>query len=358
MGRKRPVKVVAILKIGALGDVLRTTAVLPKLREKYPDNRLWWITADAAALLLKRNPLIDQVLTLSEDIDQTLRGVEVSLCISLEDDPKYLKLVSKIRAQRIIGAYLAPGGRPVYTPDSAPWFDLGILNRDPDGRLQTANQLKAANRKTYPRLLAEILRLPLEGYPRTFEPILTVPPEEHAWAASFLREQGLRRTGPRIGFNPSAGSRWTAKRLSLERALKAGAALYRRFQSPILLFGGPEEAEHNRQFADRADFPVLNVGTDHPLLRFASLVNQADVVITSDSLCLHVANALGKRVVAFFGPTSSAEIELYGRGVKVVPDGGCDCFYAMICTRGVSCIDSIPPKAFADAAEQVLKISV
>ena len=47
------------------------------------------------------------------------------------------------------------------------------------------------------------------------------------------------------------------------------------------------------------------------------MIDACDLLVTSDSMALHMAIARGVRIVAFFAPTSAAEIELYGLGQKV-----------------------------------------
>jgi heptosyltransferase-2 len=51
------------------------------------------------------------------------------------------------------------------------------------------------------------------------------------------------------------------------------------------------------------------------------------VLVTSDSLALHMAIARDVRTVGFFAPTSAAEIELYGLGEKVVSTASDYCSY-------------------------------
>jgi heptosyltransferase-2 len=98
----------------------------------------------------------------------------------------------------------------------------------------------------------------------------------------------------------------------------------------FLVLGGQAEAERNRAIVAglrahpaRPDF--VDAGTDHALLDFAARVERCRLLVTSDSLALHMAVALGRRIVVFFAPTSAAEIELYGLGEKVqstAPDYG------------------------------------
>jgi len=73
---------------------------------------------------------------------------------------------------------------------------------------------------------------------------------------------------------------------------------------------------------------LVDTGCDNGLLEFAALVDRLDVLITSDSLALHMANARTVPVLAFFAPTSAAEIDLYGRGAKVQSTAADYCSYA------------------------------
>src|SRR4030095_1234830 len=77
----------------------------------------------------------------------------------------------------------------------------------------------------------------------------------------------------------------------------------------------------------RADIGPCDGGTGNGILEFAGLVGLCDTLLVSDSLALHLAVALSVRVVAFFAPTSAAEIELYGRGEKVVSTAPDACSY-------------------------------
>jgi heptosyltransferase-2 len=73
------------------------------------------------------------------------------------------------------------------------------------------------------------------------------------------------------------------------------------------------------------------------------------LVLTSDSYCLHVAVARRVPVVAFFAPTSAAEIELHGLGEKVVSTAPDACSY-----RRDADSSTITPLRLAQAAERVL----
>jgi heptosyltransferase-2 len=65
------------------------------------------------------------------------------------------------------------------------------------------------------------------------------------------------------------------------------------------------------------------------------------VVVTGDTLAMHLSLALGRRTVVLFGPTSASEIELYGLGEKVVPDMTCLSCYKTSCDFIPNCMDLI-----------------
>jgi len=87
--------------------------------------------------------------------------------------------------------------------------------------------------------------------------------------------------------------------------------------------------------------PLLDPGCDNTVRHFAALLSYCDVVVSGDTLAMHLALALGRRTVVLFGPTSAPEIELYGQGEKVVPDMGCLSCYKNSCDFVPNCMDLI-----------------
>jgi len=79
------------------------------------------------------------------------------------------------------------------------------------------------------------------------------------------------------------------------------------------------------------------------------------LVVTADTLALHIATALEKKIVALFGPTSRSEIELYGRGIKLSSPAGCKCFYRKYCSEEISCMEKITSEMVIEAINLLLK---
>ena len=105
---------------------------------------------------------------------------------------------------------------------------------------------------------------------------------------------------------------------------------------------------------ERSKIPLINTGHENTSREFLSLLNLCDLVVTGDTLAMHAAVALRKKVVVLFGPTSSSEIELYGRGEKIIPDMDCLCCYKEICDKHPNCMESISSEVVFRAVKELL----
>ena len=118
------------------------------------------------------------------------------------------------------------------------------------------------------------------------------------------------------------------------------------FRGPLLLLGGKERPRcSDRRIAAqvaRLDPGIEMILTPYlPLRSFAAMLELCEVLVTTDSLALHLATALGRPAVALVGPTSAAELDFHGRGRALQPPEGCACFYKPRCTRPSPCLDDI-----------------
>jgi heptosyltransferase-2 len=321
---------ILIVKTAALGDVLRTTAILPGLRLRYPGARIAWVTSPGAVDLVATHPDVDRVETLDPSAEHAVDRLADALfrtrwtrVISLDDEEGPCRLASRLPHEHLSGAYLSADGRRLYTPDVGPWFDMGLLSIH--GKAH-ADALKARNTKSHPQIFAEMLGIPM-GKPR-----LLPGPLARASAAEFAARHHLRDGRPIIGLNTGAGGRWLSKQLSVDRTVELARLIAESSgrEAAFLVFGGPAETDRNRKILHglRADhLRAVDTGCDNALLDFAALIELCDVLVTSDSLALHVAVSLDVQVVCFFAPTSAAEIELFGLGEKVVSTSPDYCSY-------------------------------
>ncbi len=329
---------ILIIKLGAIGDVLRTTGVLRGLHKKYNAPNIYWMTAPISIPLLARNPLISHVLTM--DQWNTFKGTQFDLVISLDDEEEACRIATEAGATRIIGAYMSEHGR-TYTPSA--WFDMSLLG-GPD-----RDDLKKANKQTFQHHMATMLEID----EHEMEPILILGEKERALQQQFKTDNNIGESETLIAINTGASGRWQYKKLGEEKTARLINALHGTTGCRCILLGGPEEYERNAKIASMVNVPFIQARNDHSLLEFAAIIDLCSTLVTSDSLALHIGTALRKKVVAFFGPTSLAEIELFGRGKKLAPDMNCLVCYKRTCDFNPACMQLLSVDKLVSAVKEV-----
>jgi ADP-heptose:LPS heptosyltransferase len=320
-----------IVKLAAVGDVLRTTSILPPLAAKYPGLHITWITRAQAAPLLEGNPLIDRVLCVEDQYGSFLASEEFDSGICLDADPLSATILSSADCREKLGFSADRAGRVRPVNELATgWWLLGLNDT-----------LKRQNRKTYQQIMYEICGLPLPVAP----PQLNVTEEELRFGREFAEKNGFSHFGKILGLNTGGGGRWQYKKWTFDGYLSF-IRLFRDShpETGILLLGGPEEEEQNREIISRVGGAVIDGGCRNSLMQFASLVAVTDTVLTSDSLAMHVAVALGKPTVVLVGPTSPWELDVFGKGEIVHSDIECLACYLSRCDKTVNCMNTLSPE--------------
>ena len=313
---------ILIIKLGAIGDVIRTTSVLTGLRAKYKNCGIDWVTKKESFDVLKNNSFINKVY-LTGNAHSILKK-EYDLVICLDDDYEACELASSVKHKKIIGSHLDKNQK-AYTYDSSLWFGMGLISRF--GK-QKADELKAKNKKTYQEIMYKILGLDYKKQ----EPILVLNKKELNFGKKFAKNYGINSNDLVIGINTGAGGRWEDKKLSIKETAELIDKLNKQIKNAkLLLFGGPEEKERNEKIKKIVKTEIIDAGCDNSLMEFASLVDLCKILVTSDSLALHIGVALKKKIVCFFYVTSDSEIELYNRGVKIIGKGKDYCSYKPKC---------------------------
>lgn len=306
---------ILIIKHGALGDVVRTQYFAKPLKNKYGQKlEIDWWTSPESASILRFNPYVDRIHT---DFPACNKG-KYDIVYSLDDEFDIVSYVAKLTFKKIVGAYLADGN-VVYTSSSAQWFDMGLVSRF--GK-KKADIKKKKNLKTHSEIFRKIFNV------SDVTPCFYGNPN-YEKEADKLKNGGFFR----VGINAFAGKRWPAKALSIgeyEKLLRAILAkgVPGKKNVMIYLFGNGEDFFRNQSIAEslRSEF-VKCLDTSSSVLKLAALIKQMDLIISADSLALHLAIAQRIRVVSFFTATSAAEIDVFNRGVKIKSDSEDYCSY-------------------------------
>jgi len=279
--------------------------------------------------LLENNPLITEIIPYGTEAITHLLARHFDYVINLDAGRTSSALASLASADEKIGYVMQKQGYVTGTNVAAEeWLRMGVFD-----------DLKKENKRSYQEVMCSIVDLSTEG----MQYHLALYDSEKELARRHLLDTGLDLNKKIIGIHTGAGGRWPLKQWGENKFIDLIPELSREVESgaQVLLFGGPAEKEQNRRIIADVNVPVFDAGCDNSVRHFAAIMSHCAVVLSGDSLAMHIALSTGCRCVVIFGPTSHTEIELFGMGEKIIPDFDCLCCYKMQCDYKPNCMDSI-----------------
>ena len=319
---------ILLIHLGALGSVVRSTAMLSLIRKKYPGAAIHWVTQAPAHELLLGHPLIDHVYTTSNE--DLLRAqafdFDVSLCV--DKSLTSSAIVRLLRARKRFGFYADPvtGSILPQNPEARELWEIGLDD----------SKKFYKNEKSELQLQVEALNL---GSSHEAHYCLPLTESEKLKARERRQNWTLISTQPIIGLNTGCSATLPAKKWSVPFQQELIDALfYEGYFNLVLLGGGADDQARNLEIGkNRAVFQSpTSLGLRDGLVS----VEACDIVISGDSLGMHLALARQKFVVAWFGPTCAHEIDLFGRGVALKSSLPCSPCWKKSCDQVKMCYDS------------------
>jgi ADP-heptose:LPS heptosyltransferase len=314
----------ALLRLSALGDILRVLPAWANLRAAFPDARFQAVVEDRHAFLLQPLPWLEPVLVRRRDLSNPLRALR-----------ELRRVADEIRgadASLDFHGILKSALIPKFAGVEERWGD-GIT-KEGAGWLQT-RPLPWQHRTRYAQApgLSEAFGRSrgVTGLGR-FRAVLKdaeLPDPGDIWPASGK---------PRLVLVPGASRRGAHKRWPLRHWLELAGALAGRCELRWSL--GPEEQDLRAWLPEASGVPAL---PELDWWRLAAAVRQADRVVSPDTGLLHLAVALGVPVTALFGPSDPVVAGLPVGAGEVLRTGiACSPCRERACQRR-QCLEDLEP---------------
>ncbi len=319
-------KNILIIKLGAIGDVIRTTPLLHKLKATHPSAKIWWLTLTPEIL----PSIVDEPLGFSLKNIVSLRSLHFDLLYNLDKDREACALAEQISATTKKGFRLKDGLISPIDAAAETKYLTGVFD-----------DLSQANTRSYPQEIFEICGFSFGG-----ERYILDRPEKPTTAWKVNKRKRV------VGLNTGCGGRWTSRLwddknwISLARTLKKKGY-------EVVLLGGEQEHLKNKKLASATKAKYFG---HFPLQQFINLMDQCDLVVTGVTMAMHITIGLGKKIVLLNNIFNKHEFELYGLGTIVEPDKPCRCYYQPSCTNAqYRCMEHVPVKSVVDACERLLR---
>ena len=119
---------ILIIKLDAIGDVLRTTTILQPLKDKYPNAHITWCTRKNARELFLNNQLVNSVIFVNDDAEYRLSEEYYDLVINLDTSKISSSIAALANSDNKIGFLLDKKGSVIPTSSTAmEWLEMSAF---------------------------------------------------------------------------------------------------------------------------------------------------------------------------------------------------------------------------------------
>jgi len=268
-------KKILVIRFSSIGDIVLTTPVIRCLKKQLPEVEIHYLTKESFYPVIKNNPYINKIHLLKDNID------EIIIELKVENFDHIIDLHKNIRT------YLVK--RKLRKPSSSfcklnfkKWMIINLkINRLPDLHIvdRYFESVKSFNIKNDGEGLDYFI-------PEDEEINITDLPENF--------HNGY------IGF--VIGGKHVTKILPEEKVV----SICKEINLPVILLGGPEDNDVGENIQKQIGRKVFNSCGKFSINQSASLVKNAEKIITNDTGLMHIAAAFKKEIISVWGNTIPA----------------------------------------------------
>ena len=270
---------ILIIHTAFIGDIVLSTALVSKVKEKYPDSNIYYLTTPLGKEILKNNPKIKEVIVYDKrgkdkgfgafiSFVRRIRKLKIDICLTPH---RYLR--SSILSI-LSGAKIRVG------------YDIASLSFVFNKKIKY-DKTKHEVEKLLSFVDDDTKRFELEMYPNEKDKL-----KIDTLVKNLSENKKIILIAP--------GSKWFTKKWPEEYFKILIQNLIKRDDLLVVITGGKEEKEIELEL----DSKVLDLRGEISLLELAELTKRASLVVSNDSAPIHITSAFpNTRIIGIFGPT-------------------------------------------------------
>ena len=303
---------ILVLALSGIGDALMFTPALNLLRQSVPSAQI-----DALVMfkgtkeIYQNNPALNQVIHFDFLKEGLFKSLKFVLSLRKKYDATINVYPSNRKEYNIINFLLGAKQRVGVKYLRMNFPELGWLNN-----VTVLENDKTHNVQTNIKLIEKLLNRHFDE-----EPALQIflSDNDNMFAEKYLKENKIAADDFVVGFHPGCATlkNHIKRRWEPEKFAELGKRLIKDKSAKIFLFGGPEEEELKESISKIIDSEKSFIIKTEKFLQSIAIMKRCNVFVTNDSALMHIASALGLKVVAIIGPTNEYYIHPWKTEYKI-----------------------------------------
>lgn len=339
-------KNILIVKLSAIGDVIHALPVAYALKQKYPEARITWVVEKPAYELLTNNPNIDEIIVFDKPKFKSIVGL-LTNGYQLAKELKAHKFDVAIDLQGLFKSaaisYLSGASKRLVYCNARELSHLvgqRICGEHENGHV-VDRYLDVA---THLGCTVDEVIFPLH-----------ITEAESRKAEAIANHGGLQLDNPYVVLAP--GTNWISKCWPPTHFAKLADKLYDNNIIPVMI-GGPNDTRLAQEIIANTGVPTIDLTGKTSMKELAYIIKRAQAFVGGDTGPMHLAVAVGTKVVTMFGPTDPKRNGPYGdKSDIILATVSCQGCWQRKCPKDEDCMASIHPEKVYTALALLLNSS-
>lgn len=361
MRRRISIMHILIVNPFGIGDCLFTTPLIHSLKENFPEDKLGFLCNKRTAELFKNNPFIDKLFVYERDDFKRL--LSVSWYKWFKAFSSFIGEIKRERFDLAIDLSLTTNfGFFLWLAGIKKRLGYNYKNRG--FYLTTSIKLAGYEDKHIVEYYNGLLEL--TGIKTKYNNLeLYLSDEDKGYAEDIFTYRNVEHRHPVIAVAPGGGASWgieaRIKRWPEDNFRLLADKIVEKYKAVVIIVGDSSEKDLLGNL--NADKNILNLIGRTTLSQLTALINKADVFIANDGGPLHIAVALGKKTISFFGPVDP---KVYGpyppdESRHIVLRRNLECspcyrkFRLIPCQRNRECLEKIDVQEALNAIDKLMR---
>lgn len=348
---------ILILRLSAVGDVLRTLPAVMALKEYFPSSHIAWVVEEPSKTLLESQPEIDQVIVFPRK--RWAEGMKSigKVWKTFKEMGQFVLELRKEKFDFVLDFHgIIKSGMISFLSGSPKRIGYDRKSSKEGNFVLSNTKIKLPKEKIsrYQRNFALLKGVGLEV--KDFDARLHIPQRDKEYIESFLVRLNPPLRRPSIAIHAGTNPKAVFKRWMPGHYAQLADRLIRELDATVIFTWGPGELESVEAIRkEMREQSVLGPETE-TLTQLGELFRRCDLYVGGDTGPMHIASLMGTPVLVIYGPTDPVFNEPLGRHKKVIKDVGCNPCRKRSC-QDLKCLKLITVDDVLKATKEILSIT-